>query len=155
MQDQISQIIRINMCLSCIRTSVLQNTESGRLNQVCIIFFRNCFRMLLLLWWLIRGSYLFISIRAFCQILSFYLFLWTLKFWRTHVCALWILCCFCISNKSHISSFLSHWSISSEVSFLNIVPSSAALGLHQNINVSFWSIGDRYNFHRSSDSKTT
>ena len=27
------------MCLSCIRTSELQNTESGRLNQVCIIFF--------------------------------------------------------------------------------------------------------------------
>ena len=134
MQDQISQIIRINMCLSCIRTSVLQNTESGRLNQVCIIFFRNCFRMFLLLWWFIRGSYLFIS-KRFLSNSVFLPFLWTLKFWRTHVCALWILCCFCISNKSHISSFLSHWSISSEVSFLNIVPSWAALGLHQNINI--------------------
>ena len=128
MQDQISQIIRINMCLSCIHTSVLQNTESGRLNQVCIIFFRNCFRMFLLLWW-------FISIRAFCQILSFYLCLWTLKCWRTHVCALWILCCFCISNKSHILHFYPIDQSQVKLSFLNIVPSWAALGLHQNIYI--------------------
>ena len=66
---------------------------------------------------------------------------------------------FCVASAFQTNhTFLHFYPIDQsqvKLSFLNIVPSWAALGLHQNINISFWSIGDRYNFHRSSDSKTT
>ena len=136
MQDQISQIIRINMCLSCIRTSVLQNTESGRLNQVCIIFFRNCFRMFLLLWWFILGSYLFISIRVFFVKFCLFIFFCGHLNVGAHTFALFGFCVASAFQTNH--TFLHFYPIDQsqvKLSFLNIVPSWAALGLHQNINI--------------------